>query len=343
MNWDEGAWDSGSWDSAPAFTLLPTKKHKTKHKTMAANPTPDDDAVLKALAEDLADGCHDHEVTIGIKQNTETAMRAAITAFDGAKMARGTAEDLLDQNYDALQAADTSGAAVLRNCKLRLVKLFGSHYNPQWQTAGWPSGTTAIPDSQDGRFSLLGSLKAYFTATPASESADMEATAVICGNAHTAISNARQAVNAGEAALVSAKEAERTMVRTLRRARVRGLIDELATLIAEDDPRWEAFGLNIPANPSAPEGIASLTVTPQAGGKLHLLWSYATRMTGTRLLTKRMSGAEIDDEFVNAGTADGLEKTLAGFVAGVTVQVKVVPYNDGGDGPASPAQEVVVV
>jgi hypothetical protein len=342
MNWDQGVWDSGTWDSGPTTIFLPNKKRKTKHKTMAANPTPDDDAVLKALAEDLADGDHDHEVAIGIKQNTEAVIRAAITAFDTAKMARGVAEQTLADKYGLLQTADTAGAVVLRNCKLRLVKLFGSQYNAQWQTAGWPSGTTAIPDSQDGRFSLLGSLKNYFTAVPASESADMEATAAICTTAHTGISNARAAVNAGETALVTAKENEKAGVRTLRK-RVRGLIDELGTLIAEDDPRWEAFGLNIPANPTAPEGIADLTVTPQAGGKLHLLWTYATRMTGTRLLTRRMTGAVVDEDFQSAGTADGLEKTLTGFVAGVTVRVKVIPYNDGGDGAESPTREVVVV
>ena len=76
--------------------------------------------------------------------------------------------------------------------------------------------------------------------------------------------------------------------------------------------------------------------------KIHVMWSYATRMNGTRLLTKRTTGAEIDDDFVNAGTADGLEKTLPGFVPGVIVEVKAIPYNDGGDGPESPTASVTV-
>lgn len=148
---------------------------------MAANPTPDDDDILKALAEDLADGCHTHEVAINIKQNTEAVIRAAIATFDAMKLARGQAESLVDAKNALHQQADDAGAVVLKNCRLRLVKLFGGLYNNEWLTAGWPNGTTAIPTTQAARFSLLGSLKTYFTAVPASESGDMEATAAICG------------------------------------------------------------------------------------------------------------------------------------------------------------------
>jgi hypothetical protein len=237
--------------------------------------------------------------------------------------------------------ADTAGETVIKNCRLRLVKLFGGQFNSQWQAAGWPSGTTAVPDTQDGRFSLLGSLKSYLAANQVSESVDMEATEAICTACHTAVSDARAALHAAQTALTTAKANDQAATRTLRK-RVRGLIDELNTLLAEDDARYESFGLNIPANPSSPEAILSLAATAVGAGKIHLSWSYATRMAGTRLLTKRTTGATVDPNFINAGTADGLEKTLSGFVPGVVVQVKVVPYNDGGDGAESPVAEVTV-
>ena len=65
-------------------------------------------------------------------------------------------------------------------------------------------------------------------------------------------------------------------------------------------------------------------------------------MVSTRLLTKRTTGAEIDDDFISAGTTQGLEKTLDGFLPGVIVEIKAVPYNDGGDGPESPVGTVTV-
>ena len=256
---------------------------------MASNPTPDDDDVLIALTEDLADGCHLHEAAIGIKQNTEAVMRAAGTAASAAKMAIGAANGLVDQKYNLLQAADAAVTVVLKNCRLRLVKVLGSQYNSGWQEAGWPNQSTAIPDSQDQRFTLTGSLDLYFTAHPTAASVDMEATAAICHTAHESVSTARLAVNSAESAQTEAKKTDIATIKTLRK-RVRGLIDELGTLVADDDGRYEAFGLTIPANPNAPEGIASLTLTAMGGGKVFAEWSYATRMTGTRLMLKRVGG-----------------------------------------------------
>ncbi|MBL9130346.1 MAG: fibronectin type III domain-containing protein [Verrucomicrobiaceae bacterium] len=337
-NWDEGTWDSGSWDSPSTSPFLPQSKRHINRRIMAANPTPDDDDVLKALAEDMADGGDLHEVAIGIKQNTAAVIRAAITAVDAMKFARGQAETLLGTKIAAHQSADEAGTAVLKNCRLRLVKLFGGQFNSQWMTAGWPSGTTAIPTTQDGRFSLLSSLKTYFTAVPASESVDMEATAAICAAAHTAISDARTQMNNAETALTGAKANEASAVRTLRK-RVRGLIMELGTLLPDDDARYTDFGLNVPANPVAPETIASLTATATGGGKIHLVWPYSTRLAGTRL-QKKVIG--VDDDFVSAGTADGLEKTLSGFTPGQTVEFRVIAYNDGGDAAPSPVASAVV-
>ena len=52
--------------------------------------------------------------------------------------------------------------------------------------------------------------------------------------------------------------------------------------------------------------------------------------------------AGVDADFVSAGTTDGLEKTLPGFTAGQSVELRVIAYNDGGDAPPSPTQSVVV-
>ena len=305
---------------------------------MATNPTPDDDDVLISLTEDLADGCHLHEVALGIKQQTEAVMRAALLAGKTALMDIGAARVLLGQKFDLLQAADATGENVLKNCRLRLVKLFGGQYNANWQTAGWPNQSTGIPSNQDQRFTLLGALDLYFTANPSAESAEADATAAICHTAHEAVSDARGAVNVAESGLTTAKNTLAAMMRTLRK-RVRGLIVELGTLMADDDPRWEQFGLNIPANPAAPEAIEDLTLSALGGAKVFAQWPYATRMTGTRILLRRVG---VDDGPASIGTTGGLEKLITGQTVGQTIEVSVVAYNDGGDAPASPVRSVVV-
>ena len=337
-HWDETFWDSGNWDEPESVTTLPTKKPKINRRTMASNPTPDDDAVALALTEDLADGCGALEVTLGIKQNTEAVMRAALNTASAARLAYPAAVQTVRDRTGDLQSVDEAGKTVITNCQLRLSKLFGKSYSSQWGTAGFPNQSVAVPSTQDARFTLLNSLKLYFTANPASESVDMEATAALCLAAHTAISNARQALNAAETAESNALAARKAAMKSLRK-RIRGLIDELGTLMPEDDTRYETFGLNIPANPTAPLGIADLTLTALGNAKVLAQWSYATRSTGTRLKMKRVG---VDDQFVIIGTVNALEKVLENMTVGQTIQVQVTPYNDGGDGPPSPVVSVVV-
>ena len=91
-----------------------------------------------------------------------------------------------------------------------------------------------MPRTQDERFALLAALKAYFTAVPANESAEMEATAAACDAAVTALSDARQAVADAEVQQTTAFDARSVAIDGLRK-RVRGLIYELETLIAVDE------------------------------------------------------------------------------------------------------------
>ncbi len=338
--WDEGAWDDGHWDTptAPVFQPLPQKKKPTNRRTMATNPTPDDDDVLISLTEDLADGCHLHEVALGIKQQTEAVMRAVLLAGKTALLGLGTAKVLRGQKEGLLDTADAAGTLVLKNCRQRMVKLYGPDFNANWEAAGWPNGSTAVPRTSDDWFTLLGAMDLYFQATPAAESDAFDATAAICQTAHEAVSNARGALNVAESGVTTAKNTLVTTMKTLRK-RVRGLIVELGTLMAEDDPRWEDFGLNIPANPSAPEAIEDLTLTTLSGGKVLAQWPYATRMTGTRIMLKRVGE---DDEPASAGTTGGLEKVVPGLTVGQTIEAFVIAYNDGGDAPPSPTKSVVV-
>ncbi len=340
-NWDEGFWDQGTWDSPSAAVFLPTKKLKTKHKTMASNPTPDNPDVARALADRMSDGCHTHEVALSIKQNTEAVMRAAGLAMKNAQMDVGAAKANVGLMSDALKTADDSITGTLTNCRLRLVNQIGQFWGPAWEATGFPDQSTAVPDKQDKRLSLLDSLVIYFTSNPAKKSVDLGATAALCTTAFALLSDAREDLGNAKTNQTTKLNLRDTAFKTLRR-RIRGLIDELDTLMADDDARWEDFGLTIPANPSAPDGITSLTAAAAGTGKLHAEWTYATLMTGTRLMTRRISGSTTDPEFINADSADGLEKTLPGFAPGAVVKMKVIPYNDGGDGPASPVVQVTV-
>lgn len=338
MNWDETRWDESFWTGpSPPNPILPAKRNK-KTRTYMNNPTPDDDDVMLALAEDMADGCHDHEVAVGIKQNTETVMRAAITAMKSAKLDLANLKMAINTKSAAVKTADESAVTVLTNCRLRFIKLYGYSFNAGWEAAGFPNQSTAVPRTPDKRFTTIGNVAAYLTATPASESVDMDVTAAICSAAHTSLSTARHDLDTAETALSNGLRARDAAVTALRK-RVRSLIAELTLLLADDDPLWESFGLNIPANPTPPEAITSLTATALGGGKVLLQWPYATRMGGTRVLALHQG---VDTDFISLGTVNGLTMLVEDETPGVTIQFKVIPYNDGGDGPESPVATVVV-
>ena len=338
--WDDAStvWDQFFWDSPDDAPSLPPKPKKTNKRTMSSNATPDSTDILQALADQLADGCHTYEAVIGIKQNTEAAIRAAISALDSAELQSGLKKKAVSDAFDALQAADAAGDTVLTNCKLRLASKLGQRWSAAWEPTGFPNQSTGVPRLQDERFTLLKALKNYFTAVPANESAEMGATAAICDAAWMTLSTARQAVANAETAMTDAASHRGAAVNALRK-RVRGLISELEGLIADDDSRWEGFGLNIPANPSAPEAVASVTAAALGNGRIELAWDYAVRAVRYRVEGK-ITG--VDADFKNLGSFKDLGGIVKGFTAGQTVQVRIVAGNDGGDAAASPVAGVVV-
>ena len=339
-DWDDllTVWDEFFWDAPDAPVLPPFQRKKTNRRTMSSNPTPDNNDVLRALADRIADGCHTYEVAIGIKQNNEAAIRAAIAALTTAELQVGLKKQAVDAASTALQAADDAGAETLTNSKLRLAQKLGQRWSAAWEPTGFPNQSTAVPGSADARFTLLGDLKEYFTAVPANASAEMGATAATCGATWTALSNARQAEADADSAQTVAFNNRAGAVDGLRR-RVRGLINELGDLTTDDDPRWEAFGLNIPANPSAPEPVASVTAAALGNGRIEAGWPYATRAVRYRVETFIMA---VDTEWQNKGSFKDLETILKGFTAAQIVKVRVIAGNDGGDAAPSPEAQVVV-
>ncbi len=305
---------------------------------MSSNATPDNNDILRALADRIADGCHTHEGPIGIKQNTEAVIRAAITGLAQSELQVGLKKSALSDAFAALAVANAAGETVLTNCKLRLAQKLGQRWSAAWEPTGFPGQSTAVPTTMDPRFTLLDSLKDYFTAVPANESVDMGATAAICLAAWTTLSNARQAVANSESAQTTAF-ANRTTAEGALRKRVRGLINELEGLISDDDARWEDFGLNIPANPSAPESVASVTLAPASANRLEVTWPYAVR--ATRYIIE-IFVVGVDTDWRTGANSKDLTVILKGFTAGQTVKVRVVAANDGGNAAPCPEAQAVI-
>jgi len=286
----------------------------------------------------MAKGCKMHEVALGIKQNTEAVMLAAHGVLSAAETAVGLKKQQSAAAYAALEAAHTAGFEMLTGCKLRLAKLYGQRWNVNWEPTGFPDQSTKIPDDYATRLTLLDALKNYFTAKPADESVDMGATAALCLAQWNAINDAQALADQGDGLLSAAFHTRTEAVDALRK-RVRGLIEELTILLPEDDTRWEDFGLNVPANPTAPESVESVTATALGNGRVEVSWPYATRATRYRVETFIVG---VDTEWQNKASAKDLEVIIKGFTAAQVVKLRIISFNDGGDAPPNPETQVTV-
>lgn len=305
---------------------------------MASNRLPDKLDLLFALAEDMADGLNQHETPVGVKQNTEAVIRAALAAARAAETTYGECKVAKKTASTAVAAADSAGRVFIMNARKRLSKFLGEAASAEWESAGWPPGSTATPSTQDERFTLLASLKAYFTAHPAHESVDMEVTAALADAACTAVSTARAALGQKITESGQAKAARDVAEANLRK-RMTGLITELETLLPPDDARWHAFGLNRPADEETPEAPSFTTVAAGPNSTLLVDWDDSLRADRWRVWIKV---AGVDNDFRAVVSVTESDATLSGLTAGASVEVRVTSVNDAGESAPGPTVQAVV-
>ena len=223
-------------------------------------------------------------------------------------------------------------------------RIHGKKHNAGWGAAGFTQ-SPRVPENHEQRQSLLAAMRSYLAANAAYEASLPQPS----GPPLAVTAAAAQALGVTFQAafdLVNTKEADQANCKNLRDAdkdalfdEVSGTIRELDDLLAEDDPRWETFGLNIPANPNPPEPVTSLTLTAVGPGREELAWPAATRATYYRLFLK-IHGVDTDFRFLKRDS--DLDHTLTDLTPGTTVSAYVIAANPGGEAVPSPTVTKVV-
>ncbi|MEY2520755.1 MAG: hypothetical protein QOF24_2514, partial [Verrucomicrobiota bacterium] len=204
---------------------------------MADNSIPESYDRIIPLLEDAADGAHTHGAAIGIKQNDEPALRAALTALVGTPAGPGNvppATPGLKDKWNTAKAgkktgrggfntAKQNGRALARACIGVLKPRLGDSWNNQWQTAGFTDGSIAVPENP---LPILQQLATYFSANPTHEVASLNATSAATNTAAEAISTAASANNQSNVDAGNAKKDLESGIAEAR-ARLGGLRDEL--------------------------------------------------------------------------------------------------------------------
>jgi len=315
---------------------------------MADNSIPDSYDRLVQLLEDAADGAQTHGAAIGLKQNDEPALRAALTDLAGTPAGPGNVPPAvpgLKDKWNLAKAGKTTGTAgfssakfngraVARTCIGVLKPRLGDQWNNQWQTAGFTDGSLAIPENP---LPLLQQISAYFAANPTHEVASLNATAAACTAAAEAISTAASASNQQNADAGIAKSNLETGISKARK-RLGGLRDELSQLLEDDSDLWYAFGFSKPSDPDTPEVPENLVITPGAPGS-HMVfidWDDSLRSTSYRVQASRTLPPLT--ELKNVIVTDS-EVTLTDIPSGIAIKVTVSGRNSKG-GESAPSTPV---
>ena len=305
---------------------------------MASNPTPDNLDVALALAEDMADGLDTHEASVGVKQNTAAAMRAAISAARTAESAYSGAKSTTAAAEAAVAEADEACGTWIKSVTKVLAISLGARWSMAWEATGFPDHSTGVPRSQDKRLTLLASLKDYFTANPGREAASLEVTAAKAQEHFTALSQARDTAGQKMTEQKAAKNVRDSALEALR-LRIRGLITELGQLLGADDPRWDAFGLSSPSAPDVPEPASGVELSPGAAGSVLVFWKRGRRATRYRLFGRLLPD---EPQPYQMALAHDLSHTLTGLPSLATLEVQIIAANETAEAAPTPPVTITV-
>jgi hypothetical protein len=373
--WDDGTRfdDPNAYWGSPSYVLEPgdlgyvipppspasSSQTHTSPQSMSSNATPVNRTILLALAQNIHAGQLSHGATVGLLHHLAPGMDAAIKKIQGDPAAApGSAankgsqlvyRETVDATGEAEAAlrdfSDGPAKKWLDGYRKVIEGIHGASANDGWVSAGFPQGKTAVPRKHDARFALLAAARSYLAAHATYEASLPQVTgpalAITAAQAldlHADMQAARTLVSTHTGEQATTKTARDTDVDDLY-DEVSGTIGELGDLMGDADARWEVFGLNIPANPSAPGGVASLTLSAAGPGRELCAWDYAVRAEYYRVFLKRVG---TDPEAVNVADPKDLEHILKDLTPGSTIEVYIVPMNDGGAGAPSPTVRKVV-
>ena len=349
--------DPGYVDPNPPNPVIVIPTQPKKYQAMSNNEIPDAERPLLGLAEDCADGCAALGATLPLTLITEPILRAAIRDLKGlpgqTPAATGLiyewieADGLLRAKAAERKAKDMESRTFLTDARAALVPILGRDPSPEWTLAGFgnpPGNSNAVPTTQEGRLQNLAMLAIYLTQHPTyavpAGGPRPEVTAARSQAQHDELSACRTAANMASTAQNTALNAKKAGLVTLRKLLI-GLVDELQLKLSADDPRWEEFGLNIPANPRPPEPASELVLSTAGLNRILAEWEPGTRSDDDRILIW-IVGTDTDWREYGKSGGDG-EETLKNLPSGATVKVKIIALNGSLEAADGPEAQMVVV
>lgn len=208
---------------------------------------------------------------------------------------------------------------------------FGTRWNTQWAQAGFINHTTAIPTKVEDRISLTLALANFFTANPGFEVPNMNQTAAYGTALRDAAISKQGDLAAASIKLNDQGTAWDTAYNTLRDG-MRSLLRNLSDVLPANDPRWLAFGFDMPANPTTPGKPTNVTAHLDDTGAIIVQCDAQPLATRYRF---RCLIVGVETSYRLAASSKEPIGSISDILPGQTVQIIVQAVNGSLQGVAS--------
>lgn len=292
---------------------------------------PNTSAGLIKLGQFNVSGMQAYATTLDIKLITTAQCEANLADFiakDGTYNAARAAQQTASDSHQAALAPIYPWVLGVSNT---LATRFGTRWNTEWAQAGFTNYTTAIPAKIEDQLALVVSLVSYFTANPSAEVPSLNQTAAYGTSLRSAYLSTQTALAAAQITFNNEGTAWTTSYTTLTDG-MRALADNLANVLSSSDPRWLAFGFNIPSAPSTPAKVQNVTAHMDGTGAV-VVQCDATALA-TRYRARTMIVGQ-QTSYVLSGSGTEPLLSLDGFLPGQTLQIIMQAVNGNLQGVAS--------
>lgn len=304
-------------------------------------PLPEKMEELIELAKAMLDGLSQYGPELGVRKDSMALLQAAVGKVIAAEDSHRAARDTRQILNSTLAHVDGEAQLYLAVARKVLKHYHGADWSAAWAAAGFPNRSTEVPETMAERQQLLGCLRAYFAQHGGHENGPKNVTAARAGALTEELGAARKNFAAVLAHAIRHKVSRDAAVVVLRQ-RLGYLFDELGLLLAEDDPRWHAFGLSPAATASAsaiPTAPELLVAVPGMTGHVNADWARAARATRYRIYRQVMG---VEARFKLAHVAEEGDVTLNSLPSGAQVRLRITAVNAAGESEPSEPVEVWV-
>jgi len=306
---------------------------------MAENPIAKSLAALVPAGQIAVIGVTQEGAGAGVKQNDGPAVQADVTALTTAITGCEQGKVTLTERRAAVRATVESGRDLLTYTRDVLKPRFGSQYSQSWDITGFVDSLMVPTAAADVQFRLE-RMGAYLAANPTVEVPVLNITATHLQGAFGDLNTARGAVNLQET-VVDNLMAARDLAAAKLRLRLAGLRDELGQLLDPLDPRWKAFGFNMPGAQETPDVPEHLQAHSHVAGEVAMQFGNAARAESYHVFMRVIGGQSPD--FVLVGSPLDPNFNLTGLTSGTQIELCVTAVNNGGESLKSAVVTVTVM